>query len=481
MENNALSLKEDHYKTFALILAGGSGTRLWPLSRGEMPKQFLAVCGDKLTLLQRTVVRLLPTAPKENIKVVASGKWRPLINHQLSSVGLSGSFVIEEPEGRNTAPAIALGIAELINSGASPDDLVLICPSDHLIRDEGSFIRAIGEAKRAARNGQLVTFGITPTSPETGFGYIKTSKGEHSWLSVDSFTEKPNREDAERYLESGSYYWNGGIFCFRVSDAISAFCKYLPESSPIFDAKEDELNEFFMQIPKNSIDYAIMEHANNIACIPLDAGWSDVGSWDAVYENSPHDESGNACIGNAELNGGSESLIIAHDRLVCGVDLESMIVVDTPDALFISPRGSSQKLRDVVKQLHESGHEEVTEAPMSARPWGTYRVLSKGERHKIKRIEVAPGRRLSLQYHLHRSEHWVVVQGTARVTICALEEGTKQNEILLHEGESFFVPKGKLHRLENPGRIPLEIIEVQIGEYVGEDDIIRAEDDFERV
>ena len=480
MENNSGSFKENNYKTYALILAGGSGTRLWPLSREEMPKQFLSVCGDSLTLLQRTVKRILPAVPKEHIRVVASGKWRPLINHQLSSAGLGGDSVIEEPEGRNTAPAIALGIAELLHAGASPDDLVLICPSDHLVRDEESFIRAIEAAKEAACAGQLVTFGITPTSPETGFGYIKTSKTHEAWLSADSFTEKPNREDAERYLESGCYYWNGGIFCFRISDAIAAFCEYIPESCPIFDAKREELGGLFMQIPKNSVDYAIMEQARNIACIPLDAGWSDVGSWDAVYENSPHDDSGNASLGNVALSGGRENLIIAHDRLVCGVDLESMIVVDTPDALFISPRGSSQKLRGVVKQLAESGHEEVAEAPMSARPWGMYRVLSKGDRHKIKRIEVAPGRRLSLQYHMHRSEHWVVVRGTAQVTICALEEGANPREVLLHEGESFFVPKGKLHRLENPGRIPLEIIEVQIGEYVGEDDIIRAEDDFKR-
>lgn len=467
-------------KLYVLVLAGGSGTRLWPLSREEMPKQFLSVCGNKHSLLQQTVLRILGLTDAAHLRVVASGKWRSLINHQLYGIGLDVDCMIEEPEGRNTAPAIALGIAELLRSGATEDDLVLVCPSDHLIADEKAFIDAVELAKKAAGEGNLVTFGIRPTAPETGFGYIKTEKSSNPWSFVDSFVEKPDERTAVSYLESGDYYWNGGIFCFRISDMVAAISAHFPECAPIFDAAPSDIVRCFLSTPKNSIDYAVMEKARNIVCVPLDAGWSDVGSWDAVYENSCHDERGNATVGNVLLEGGQRNLIVGYDRLICAVDLDSMIVVDTPDALFVSPRGSSQKLREVVGRLAASGSEEVREAPTSARPWGTYRVLSKGERHKIKRIEVAPGKRLSLQYHLHRSEHWVVVQGTARVTVCEQGDGVQPNERLVHEGESFFVPKGQMHRLENPGKIPLEIIEVQIGEYVGEDDIARVEDDFKR-
>ncbi|MDR1966506.1 MAG: mannose-1-phosphate guanylyltransferase/mannose-6-phosphate isomerase [Synergistaceae bacterium] len=465
---------------YAIVLAGGSGTRLWPLSRGEMPKQFLAVCGSSDTLLQQTIKRLLKLTSHERLRVVASGRWKPLIAHQLSCIGMKGNFLIDEPDARNTAPAIALGVAGLIDGGACEDDVVLVCPSDHIIADEGEFSRAVGIAEKATAGGSIVTFGIKPTSPDTGFGYIKAAGSGDEWLDVDSFVEKPDEQTARGYLESGNYYWNGGIFCFRVRDIIAAFRDYFPECAHIFDAPPEDRARCFMSSPSESMDYAVMEKARNIVCVPLDAGWSDVGSWDAVYENSPSGENGNATVGNVELYGGASSLVIGHERLICGIDLDSMIVVDTPDALFVAPRGSSQKLRGIVKQLSERHHDETVEAPESARPWGTYRVLSKGDRHKIKRIAVSPGGRLSLQYHMHRSEHWVVVQGTAKVVIYGHGDESKPKERLIHEGESVFVPKGHLHRLENPGRIHLEIIEVQIGEYVGEDDIARVEDDYSR-
>jgi mannose-1-phosphate guanylyltransferase/mannose-6-phosphate isomerase len=465
---------------YVLILAGGSGTRLWPLSREEMPKQFLRVCDDERSLLQRTARRVLSVAEMDRVKVVASGRWKALIEYQLSRIGFAGDFVIEEPAPRNTAPAIALGAAKLLESGASPDDIVLVCPSDHVISDEDAFARAVGAAREAASRGLVVTFGVKPSAPETGFGYIKTRRGESEWLSVDAFVEKPDEETAKSYIASGDYYWNGGIFCFRFRDIIEAYRKCFPEGALIFDAPPGEAGKYFMSSPAESIDYAVMERLDNIACVPLDAGWSDVGSWDAVYENSNRDERENARAGNVSLHGGKNSLVIGGERLICGIDLDSMIVVDTPDALFVSPRGSSQKLRGVVRDLALSHHDEIAEAPLSARPWGTYSVLSKGLRHKIKRITVAPEKRLSLQYHLHRSEHWVVVQGTARVAIYGQNEETPPKEKLVHEGESVFVPKGYLHRLENPGRVPLEIIEVQIGEYVGEDDIKRVDDDWRR-
>jgi len=464
---------------YVLILAGGSGTRLWPLSREELPKQFLPICGSDRTLLQQTMSRAMKLTGTAYIRVIASGKWKPLVTHQLSGMGFNGSFVIEEPEARNTAPAIMLGVATLKDGGASDTDIVLVCPSDHVIANEDAFVEAVNFSLDVASAGNIVTFGIKPTAPETGFGYIKTN-GVGKWLSVDSFVEKPDEHTAKEYVESGKYFWNGGIFCFRICDIMTACRDHFPSGAHIFDALSEDRERIFVESPKESIDYAVMEKISNIACVPLDAGWSDVGSWDAVYENSPIDGSHNAVTGNVVLEGGHDNLVVGGERLICGIDLDSMIVVDTPDALFISPRGSSQKLRGVVKDLSKTHHDEVAEAPVNARPWGTYSILSKGGRHKIKRIIVSPRGRLSLQYHLHRSEHWVVVQGTARIVIYDQESRVEASEKLVHEGESVFVPKGWLHRLENPGRIPLEIIEVQIGEYVGEDDICRVEDDYKR-
>ena len=467
---------------YVMILAGGSGTRLWPLSREEMPKQFLAVCGSECTLLQQTASRLMKLTDASRMRVVASAKWRALVAHQLSLIKLDGDFMIEEPEARNTAPAIALGLSALIKDGADDDDVVLVCPSDHIIADERAFEAAAQLAIQAASGGRIVTFGIKPTAPETGFGYIETKSAGAPWLEVESFVEKPDADAARKYVEAGNYYWNGGIFCFTLRAAVQAYRDFFPEGAGIFGAPTGEETKHFAASPALSIDYAVMERASGIACVPLDAGWSDVGSWDAVYENSKSDAYGNVAQGNVSLHGAANNnLIIGGERLICGVDLDSMIVVDTPDALFVAPRGTSQKLRGVVKELANSHRGEVAEAPTSARPWGTYSVLSKGVRHKIKRITVSPGGRLSLQYHPHRSEHWIVVQGTTRVIIYdhGLEDAAVEK--LVHEGESVFVPKGYLHRMDNPGRIPLEIIEVQIGEYVGEDDIHRVSDNYGRV
>ena len=466
---------------YALILAGGSGTRLWPLSREEMPKQFMAVCGSSQTLLQQTVTRVMKLTDAELIRVITSGKWKPLVARQLSCIGLEGDFVTEEPEARNTAPAIALGVAVLKNGGADDGDIVLVCPSDHIITDGDAFAEAVKLAVEAASAGNIVTFGIKPTNPETGYGYIKTGGTAGKWLSVESFAEKPDESTAIAYIESGNYFWNGGIFCFRIGDITAAFRDHFPEGAHIFDAEPEDREKSFLAAPKESIDYAIMEKVRSIACVPLGAGWSDVGSWDAVYENSPLDGSRNAVSGNVRLDGWHDSLVIGGERLVCGVDLDSMIVVDTPDALFISPRGSSRKMRGVVETLSKTHRGEVAEAPVSARPWGTSSVLSKELRHKIKRIVVSPGGRISPHCHLRRSEHWVVVQGTARVKIYDQGENEAASEKLVHEGESVFVPKGRLHQLKNPNRIPLEIIEVQTGEYIGEDDIRRVEDDYRRV
>ena len=339
-------------KPHILILAGGSGTRLWPMSRENMPKQFLSVCGRGETLLQLTVRRLLGVTDADRIHIVASSKWRSLIAYQLMDFGFAHDAFIDEPEGRNTAPAIALGVAELMRAGVGTDETVLVCPSDHLIADEEAFRRAVRAAVEATAGGRIVTFGIQPTHPETGFGYIKTcGGGECGCLAVDAFVEKPDEPTAQRYLDEGGYYWNGGYFCFRISDLVRAFEKFFPEATGIFDPDPDASCRAFLACTKTSIDYAVMERTPDIACVPMDVGWSDVGSWDAVYDNSKCDGAGNVTGGNVELHGSENSLVIGGERLICGIDLDAMIVVDTPDVLFISPRGSSQKLGGIVKSL----------------------------------------------------------------------------------------------------------------------------------
>ncbi len=459
-----------------LILAGGSGTRLWPLSREELPKQFLPLIGER-TLLQDTVLRLVPLASVQSVRVVAGREWQALVRHQVRGIlpGKSDPVVVE-PTGRNTAPAIALGMAALKEKAhASDEDLVLVCPSDQVIRDEGAFREAVGLAAFSAEEDFLVTFGIVPSSPETGYGYMEcgTVTGPGRARPVLRFVEKPSRETAEEYFRSGRYLWNGGMFCFRLGRMAADLRLHAPEIGALYDAGLEAMLDGFESLPSVSIDYAVMEKADRVAAVPLDAGWSDVGSWDAVYDALPADERGNAIKGNVRLIGGRDNLLYGNHRLIFGVDLHDMLVVDTPDALFVAPRGSSQKVREAVRELKEAGCREAVEAPVNARPWGTYETLGQTSRYKIKRIVVEPGERLSLQYHHHRSEHWVVVRGTALV-------GLDGSESMIYEGQSCYVPKGTPHRLSNPGKVPLEIIEVQNGEYVGEDDIVRLDDDYRR-
>jgi len=459
---------------YTLILAGGSGTRLWPLSREELPKQFLNLTNHS-TLLQNTVERCLTFTDPEMLHVVAGKNWQALVQHQVKQVTkCEKNCVIQEPCGRNTAPAIALGIAFLLQNGADLEDLVLITPSDHVVADSAAFKAAMETAKLAASSGKITTLGIVPTCPETGFGYLKAGEMNGSgYCELERFVEKPDLETAESYLQEGNYYWNGGMFIFRIIDMIKALEEHAPKIGEPLKKGYDHLLSSFESLPKISIDYAVMEKLDSAAMVPLDAGWSDVGSWDAVYDISPKDDTLNAIHGDALLHGSTNNLMFSRERLLVGVDLEDMLVVDTPDALFVAPRGSSQKVREVVNSLKEKNRKEATEAPESARPWGTYKILTETDRYKIKKITIEPGKRLSLQYHHHRTEHWIVVQGTALVTL----DG---KELYVHEGESIFVPKNSQHRLMNPGKILLEIIEVQNGEYLGEDDIVRIEDDYKR-
>ena len=471
-----------HPKLYALVLAGGSGTRLWPLSRKELPKQFLCLEGES-TLFQNTLLRLLKIVPSSNIKVISADEWSSLINHQAKETGCRTDMLINEPAGRNTAPAIALGIAYLIDNGASKEDIAIVCPSDHIITDTEAFEAAVKTAINAATSKNIVTFGITPSSPETGFGYIKTgAENTADAFNVLEFVEKPDIQTAKQYLEAGNYYWNSGIFCFKLGDMLESLVEFFPECGIPARTGFNALKNVFSSIPSISIDYAVMENASNVVCVPLNAGWSDIGSWDSVWENLNKDESNNVKKGDTILKNVKNSLIMASERLITVTDLEDVIVVDTLDAVYITKKGNSQKVRDIVKELRDKNRLEVDQAPLNTRPWGTYKIISQNSRDKVKRIQVMPGKRLSLQFHNHRSEHWIVVKGTAKVTIIdkIFTENNIKKELILNEGESCFVMKGNLHRLENPGNTLLEIIEVQTGDYLGEDDIVRVEDDFKR-
>ncbi len=455
-----------------LILCGGCGTRLWPVSRTLMPKQF-AKLFDGFSLFQGTVVS--NSIACESQYVISNAEQYFLAKDQLSELSESGHhprFMLE-PVGRNTAPAIALACLSL-----DPNAIVLVSPSDHVIRKKEEYLKVLAKAEKLAEAGHLVTFGISPTGPETGYGYIETD-GEN----VKRFVEKPNLEKAKEYLANGNFFWNSGIFCFKVSTFLGELEKYAPDmfvackSAFVKAKRENELlrvqYEDMVEIPANSIDYAVMEKSNKVKVVPSDIGWSDLGSFNALYGEFPHDEAGNNVNPKHLPLGTTNSMVIGQQRLVATIDLDQMLVVDTPDALLVAPLSSSQKVKAVVEKLKQR-RSPLTDVPQTvSRPWGTYSVLDDNERYKIKRIVVKPGKRLSLQKHLHRSEHWVVVSGTATCTV-----GDKT--FYVRSNESTYIPMGELHRLQNEGKLPLVIVEVQVGEYTGEDDIIRLQDDFKR-
>ncbi|MDY6284501.1 MAG: mannose-1-phosphate guanylyltransferase/mannose-6-phosphate isomerase [Hallerella sp.] len=455
-----------------LILCGGCGTRLWPVSRTLMPKQF-AKLFDGSSLFQGTV--LTNSVACESQYVISNAEQYFLAKDQLSELAECGNdphFMLE-PVGRNTAPAIALACLSL-----DPNTVVLVSPSDHVIRKKDAYLKVLEKAEKLAEAGALVTFGITPTSPETGYGYIEAD-GEN----VKRFVEKPNLEKAKEYLQSGNFYWNSGIFCFKVSTFLSELEKYAPDmfiacKKALANAKkENELlrvnYDDMMEIPANSIDYAVMEKSKKVKVVPSDIGWSDLGSFDALYGEYPHDEAGNNVNPKHIPVGTTNSLVIGQQRMVATIDLDKMLVVDTPDALLVAPLASSQKVKAVVEKL-KLKKSALTDVPQTvSRPWGSYSVLDDNERYKIKRIVVKPGKRLSLQKHLHRSEHWVVVSGTATCTV-------GEKIFYVRPNESTYIPVGEVHRLQNDGKLPLVIVEVQVGEYTGEDDIIRIQDDFKR-
>ncbi|MCC5832226.1 MAG: cupin domain-containing protein [Chlamydiales bacterium] len=435
-----------------LVLAGGSGTRLWPLSRSNYPKQFLRLDGEE-SFLQKTVRRNLKIA--DLLYIITNEVYFHEVVRQIKEIDPKlESNILLEPERKNTAPAIAYAFQQI-----KGDEAFLITPADHLVAPVEKYEKAVHKAEEMALKGELVTFGVRPTRPETGYGYIKVRGSK-----VEKFVEKPDLKTACRYLEEGNYFWNSGMFVFTKEAFEREASAYAPE---LIDAP-------FSEMPDLSIDYAIMEKSRRVSMVPLDLSWSDIGAWENVYEFLEKDSSQNAIRGDVVAVDTKNSLIYAENRLVSTIGLDNILVIETDDAVLVAHREASQQVKEIVGKLKMLGKKEAAEHLTVRRPWGSYTVLLEGDRYKIKRIEVRPLQKLSLQMHYHRSEHWVVVSGTAAVTI-------GDEERMVHEGQSIFVPKSSLHRMENPGRVPLEIIEVQVGEYLGEDDIVRLEDVYGRL
>ena len=462
-----------------VIMAGGAGTRLWPLSRQLYPKQFLNIVGDK-TMLQDTVSRLEGIEAKPPL-VICNNEHRFLVAEQLRQTG-GTSEIILEPEGRNTAPAIALAALRAVKSGEDP--LLLVLAADHVIQNALAFTGSVQKAVPFADKGKLVTFGIVANSPETGYGYIHrgNSVGEDGFV-VSRFVEKPDLDTANKYVETGEYYWNSGMFLMKASRYLAELEKYEPAilsacQESIQDVEHDldfiRIDaEKFGNCPSESIDYAVMEKTDSAVVVPLDAGWSDIGSWSAIWEVSDKDNDGNCTLGDVISEDSKNCLVHGEDRLVSILGLEDIVVVDTKDAVLVAHKDKVQNVKKIVERLKSSNRDEWKIHREVYRPWGKYDSIDMGERYQAKRITVKPGAKLSVQMHHHRAEHWVVVSGTASVT-----NGDKT--FLVSENESTYIPIGQIHALENPGKVPLELIEVQTGSYLGEDDIVRFDDRYGR-
>jgi len=465
-----------------VILSGGSGSRLWPLSRALYPKQLLPLTGDG-TMLQETVQRLAGLPDLGAPFVVCNEEHRFLVAEQLRQIDVEPGAIILEPVGRNTAPAVAVAAARLLEHSEKGDDpVLLVLPADHVIRDTVAFRRAVADGVALAADGSLVTFGVAPTEAHTGYGYIQAGK-KTGPAPVRQFVEKPDEETAAGYLESGDYYWNSGMFMFRASRYISELRQHRPDIvkacvAAVAGARTDLdftrlANDAFERCPAESIDYAVMEKTKDAMVVPLDAGWSDVGSWSSLWEASEKGAGDNVMIGDVLVEDTRNCYLYSSDRLVATVGLTDCIVVETKDAVLVAPKGRGEDVKLLVERLKAEGRDESALHREVFRPWGSYDSIDNGERFQVKRIVVKPGAQLSLQMHHHRAEHWIVVTGTALVT-------RGEDQFLLGENESTYIPMGTTHRLENPGKVPLHLIEVQSGTYLGEDDIVRFEDTYGR-
>jgi len=465
-----------------VILSGGSGTRLWPISRKNLPKQFLSLAGSN-TLFQQTVKRAMRLPDASAPVVVASDDHRFLAAEQLQQLQVSDASILLEPVARNTAPAIAVGALQAQAKHA--DAILLVLPADHLIGDDAAFGDAVAKARPLAEQGWLVTFGIRPDRPETGFGYIRRGAGlENETFQVQQFVEKPQLDVAQAYVTSGEYDWNSGMFMFRASTYLAELGIHAPvmlaAAREAFDKANSDLDfirlqaEAFASAPSDSIDYAVMEKTARAAVVPVACHWSDIGSWDALWLAAEKDAEGNHLEGDVIAIDTRGSLVRSHDRhLVATVGLEDIVVVTTPDATLVARRDASQDVKKIVEALKAAGRTEHDLHRVVHRPWGMYDSLESGDRFQVKRIVVKPGAALSLQMHHHRAEHWIVVKGVAEVTC-------DDKVFLLAENQSTYLPLGSKHRLRNPGKVPVELIEVQSGSYLGEDDIVRYDDVYGR-
>ncbi|WP_447553446.1 mannose-1-phosphate guanylyltransferase/mannose-6-phosphate isomerase [Vreelandella sp. EE22] len=474
-----------------VILSGGSGSRLWPVSREYYPKQFLNLHRDDASLLQETALRLEGVACSGEPLIVCNEEHRFLVAEQMQQIGFRQCQIILEPCGRNTAPALAL--AALTASLTHPDAELLVMPADHVIKDTRAFAQAIEQGLELSHEGRLVTFGITPTTPHTGYGYIKRGQALSQGFAVEAFVEKPEMTAAEQYLQSGDYLWNSGIFLFKAESFLAALAEHAPDilksCQAAFEARTQDMDflrideALFAECRSESIDYAVMEHTRQAAVVPMSPGWSDIGAWDALHELRAAQDpvNGNAVHGDVLLQDTRNSLVYSDSRLVAAVGVNNLVIVETDDAVLVVDRHHAQDTKHIVSALKAAGRKECQSHQQVYRPWGHYRTLALTESFQVKEIMVKPGAALSLQMHHHRAEHWVVVQGTARVVQGESPGDTASlRSFLLSEDQSTYIPLGTVHRLENPGVIPLKLIEVQTGSYLGEDDIVRYNDKYGR-
>ena len=472
------------------ILSGGSGTRLWPLSRSSYPKQLLSLTEEQ-TMLQATISRAM-ALQKNGLTInapllIGNQDHRFIIREQALAIGHTPAAIILEPDGRNTAPAIALAALHLAQGdNGDPNALMLVLPADHVVKNFAAFADAVATAAKAAQAGYLVTFGIQPTGPETGYGYIQAGSvldaipGVHS---VSRFVEKPDRSTAETYVVAGDYTWNSGMFLFTAGRYLEELAQHRPDileaATLAWQGRAEDLDfcrpasAEFLNCPADSIDYAVMQATTCAAVVPVDIGWSDVGAWSSLWEIADQDAAGNVTAGDIFASDTCNSYLRAESRLVAVIGLDDVVVVETPDAVLVMHKSKSQDIKEAVEHFKRSRRKEHVEHVRMHRPWGWYEGVDAGERFQVKRIMVKPGEKLSLQMHQHRAEHWIVVSGTAKVSVDGQEK-------LLTENQSTYIPLGHIHRLENPGKIPLHLIEVQSGSYLGEDDIVRFDDCYGR-